>query len=173
MHIPSHGSTWLLLVSILSGWPTLASAQTVYRTVDEQGRVSFSDRPPDGADSAETLRVSPDRPSEEAVKAARERHEAVSKTADELAAKRRASEQEKRRQEAEKRKRELEKPQVIVIDHGASGPGYWPGHPVRPGRPIKPVRPQPPTARPPVNRPPAARPPAGQPPPPTTLPIGQ
>ncbi len=158
-----------LLIPML--FPALSPAETIIKSVDEEGNVTFSDQPPAQGQQHETIRLQVDRPSEAEAEAARKRHEQLSKTADTLARERRKKEEARRRQAAEQRKRELEQPQVIVIEKDQGDPYYWPGAPVRPVRPIKPGQPgirppgqRPPGQRPPVVRPPIQRPPAGRPP---------
>ena len=59
-----------------------ASAQTVYKTVDEQGRVSYTSTPPSGDSPVEEL-VPPPEPSPEAVEAARQREKDLQEAAQE------------------------------------------------------------------------------------------
>ena len=57
-----------------------ASAQTDYKTVDEQGRVSYTSTPPSGGSPVEEL-VPPPEPSAEAVEAARQREKDLQEAA--------------------------------------------------------------------------------------------
>jgi hypothetical protein len=59
-------------VYILVFLATTTWAGTVYKSVDEQGNVIYSEEPPAGSEAAETLDMPP-KPSEEEVEEARER----------------------------------------------------------------------------------------------------
>ncbi len=83
-----------LLIIGVAGIP-LASAQTVYKTVDESGAVSFSDTPPAGDTEAETLQINAPPPSSDPTQQAN--LEAMRETTDRMAEDRR--EREKHRAE--------------------------------------------------------------------------
>ena len=159
----------LLIFGSLSG---AATAQTVIRSVDEEGHVTFSDRPvADPNARQEAIRLQVGQPSDQEADAAQQRHREMREAADKLQAERERKETERRQREEQRRKRELEQPQVIVIEKEQGHPYFWPGGPVRPVRPIKPGQPgirppgqRPPGQRPPMLRPPVQRPPAGRPP---------
>lgn len=69
-----------------------ALGQTIYRSVDDQGQVTFSDRPPSTAVEIAPVEVLPG-PDAARVQAARERQEKVKAAADELAGDRARREQ--------------------------------------------------------------------------------
>ncbi|WP_241505917.1 DUF4124 domain-containing protein [Parahaliea mediterranea] len=144
---------------------TLADTATVYKTVDEQGNVSFSDSPPAPGASAQTLHYPTADPSDSDTY--RQRLEDMRDTTDRMAADRREREQ----QRAEQR-RELAATDRGPADDtypGYAGDYYSGGYPVYLG-PVRPPhhhRPPhfPPTYPPlhpdrPWPRPPLARPPA-------------
>lgn len=134
--------------------------QSPIKSVDEQGNVTYSDRPLPGAVKSETVPVDP-APSEEEVQAARERLEKTEKMAEEA---RRAREEKQKKLEEERKAREAAKPEVVIIQEGSGG-GYYPEY-VNPPL-IPPDRPRPPLQKPdrpgqpdhPAYRPPGMRPP--------------
>ena len=165
-----------LLLTVLAISP-LAGSQTPIKSVDEQGNVTYSDQPVSDAVKTEVVPVQPG-PSEEEVKAAKERLEKTEEMADEARKAREA--REKEREEARKAA-EATKPDVVIIKEESGGyyPEYYNPPLITPGRPTKPIhRPNPskpnpehPAYRPPGTRPPMARPPVAAPP--TILPVPQ
>ena len=153
----------------------LVSAQTPVKSVDEQGNVTYSDQPVPDAVMTETVPVQSG-PSEEEVKAARERIEKTEEMADEARKAREA--REKEREEA-RRAAEAAKPEVVIIKEESGG--YYPEYSspplITPGRPTNPIhRPNPSQPKPehPAYRPPGTRPPTARPPvvtPPVSLPV--
>jgi len=162
----------LLLTLLMGSW---AQAQTPLKSVDEQGNVTYSDQPVPDAVKTEAVPVQPG-PSEEEVKAARERIEKTEEMADEARKAREA--REKEREEA-RRAAEAAKPEVVIIKEESGG--YYPEYRnpplITPGRPTNPIhRPNPSRPKPehPAYRPPGASPPTARPPvatPPTILPV--
>jgi len=173
----------ILLALLCLTFPGMAETP-VYKSVDEAGNVTYSDRPPSDAVHTETLAVEKAQDTGNTADA-KTRQERMKRQADELAKSRKAREAER-----EKRAREKSPPPAPVspkdertVEHHDF---YWPGYPYRPPGyrpphqrpPIKPrppgqrppVRPRPPGQRPPAQRPPAQRPPAPRPPPPTIQP---
>ena len=75
------GSRWLVVSLCLAG--AAAWAQQVYKSVDDQGKVIFSDKPPADAKSVTQVRIEPG-PSEASVREAVERQRAISKAAGNL-----------------------------------------------------------------------------------------
>lgn len=69
------------VILLLLVWSLFAHAQTVYKTVDEEGRVSYSTTPPEDASAAEQLAPPPE-PSPEAVEAAKQRQQELEQAAD-------------------------------------------------------------------------------------------
>jgi len=155
---PSHAllRACLLLLVSLCCLPALAA--TVYKTVDENGVVSFSDTPPATDAPVETMKI--DAPTPEVSADEQQRLQDMRETTDRMAADRKAREQ----QRAELRK-EQSQPATPAPDYtdymGYSGgnTGYYDRYPLRrPGyRPGLRPRPEQPIARPPV-RPPVTRP---------------
>ncbi len=162
---------------LLCSLPALSS--TVYKTVDENGVVSFSDTPPEGDTRVETMQINAPDPQLDPEDQAR--LAAMRETTDRMAADRR--EREKHRAELRRLQAETTPPPNYTTEDytdylGYSSrysgyysgpvyrpwrPGYRPGHPVyrpghpghRPGRPpgYRP-RPEHPIARPPLRQPP-------------------
>lgn len=151
--------------------PALALGQpsVVYKTIDEQGVVSFSDVPPEGGEEVEQYEIEapPAQPTDEYV----QNLEAMRETTDRMAEDRRA--REKHRAEMRELAARTEayqaapEPQVVEVERYVPGypgayyrPGYRPGHP--PWRPGHGPVPGHPVIRPPVQAPPpAARPTQG------------
>jgi hypothetical protein len=130
-----------LLIACLSG--ARAEPTTVYRTVDAQGNVSFSDQPPaDGA--AEVLSIDVPPPADPAV--LEERLEAMRETTERMAADRLARESARESQRAELAAARQPEPQPEPVPRTLivpSAPLYgWPGY-RPPWRPRPPVRPHP------------------------------
>ncbi len=153
----------LLLLTLAPAGPTHAESPA-YKSVDEHGTVTYSDRPPADAVQTETVEVEK-APQGKAVPDAEARRRQMEKQAESLAASRR--EREKAR---EKRAREKAPPKPATppatppASDRDTAPGwhdgyYWPGYPYRPPGYRPPNRPRPPIQRPPV-RPPVQRPPA-------------
>ena len=152
------------LAALLLCFAGASFASTVYRTVDEDGVVNFSDTPPEGAAEVETLQISTPEPRQSEEDA--QRLEDMRETTDRMAADRR--EREKHRAEM----RQLQgsaanTPNTTYSDYmpasssfysGYSGyygsPIYRPGRPGRPHRPNRPgyrPRPEHPIVRPPLR----------------------
>lgn len=144
---------YLLLAGVLGLAPLAASAQ-VYRSVDDQGQVTFSDTPPAGAVAVEPVEIAPG-PSAAQVQASQERFEAERATLEALAE---AREAERERAHAARMQRLQEevlraainppRPQPVApeprhlgyYDYGTS---IYPGYPHFPGYPVLP-HPRPP-----------------------------
>jgi hypothetical protein len=88
------------------------SAETAYRSVDEQGNVTFSDRPVDGALQQERIRIETTAPTVEQQRETRQREaaleQAAGETGDASRAAQRASEQKAARQAVEEAEKRLE-----------------------------------------------------------------
>lgn len=153
---------WLVTLALL-GSP-LVLGETVYRTVDENGVVSFSDIPPADDVEAETIIV--DTPQAQSPEAARQRLEDMRETTDRMAADRR--EREKHRAEMRELQARSQPAQRTgyaddyyddyypVYTSGRihrrnyyAGTPWRPGH--RPGIGPRPPRPEHPIARPPLR----------------------
>lgn len=137
-------------------WCTAIHGATVYKTVDENGVVSFSDAPPEDETATETLEI--DVPVAQSPDDYLENLEAMRETTDRMAADRR--EREKHR--AELRERQEQNKVVPLPSQPTQGYSdyttYYPTYPVyrpRPGyppwRPGHRPKPTHPIARPPVH----------------------
>jgi TolA-binding protein len=136
----------LALLALLVAGPL--SAATVYKTVDENGVVSYSDTAPASEQEAEVMVI--DVPASQDSESAQEQLEAMRETTDRMVADR----QQREKHRAEMRKLQAEsEPQVIEYgapaDSGGIYTGYYPYPVYRPGgyRP----RPTHPIARPPLR----------------------
>ena len=139
---------WLFITAALAAqFYSLAGMAQVYKSVDETGKVIYSDRPVPGAVSSEEMALEPG-PGEEQVKDAQVRAEETSQRAREMA-------DERARKQDVRRDAEGQREPVAVEPAEESGratgsPYYrWPRPPSGghrpPGRPEKPpMRPKPP-----------------------------
>jgi hypothetical protein len=152
----------VLSVSLLCTIPALA--ETVFRSVDENGVVTFSDTPPDGDAEVESITI--DTPEAQSPEAARQRLEDMRETTDRMAADRR---------EREKHRAEMRELQARTQPQSQNGQvpyysdyypvysggridrrRYYGGTPWRPGYGTRPgigdrPRPEHPIARPPLR----------------------
>ena len=130
-----------------------ASAQ-VYRSVDEQGNVIFSDSPPDDAVEVAPVEIRPG-PDDTQVRATRERLDAQREALESREAGRAAEEARRREERLRQREAQAQRQAAQPAPSEASDPdarAWW----YRGQQP--PPRPRPPIARPPAERP---RPPGG------------
>ena len=135
---------------------TTSQAATVYKTVDEDGVVSFSDTKPISDEPVETLKINAQAPPVSAEE--KQRLEDMRETTDRMAADRMA--REKQRAELRQQQAQAAPAQPDYTDYmggssrNSDSYGYY-GYPVR--RPV--VRPKPvhPIVRPPVRHRPVAR----------------
>lgn len=146
---------WLPALVLLCCLP--ASAATVYRTVDENGVVSFSDTRPAGDTPVDTMVINAQAPQVSA--AAQQRLQDMRDTTDRMAADRMAREKHRaqmRQLQAQAQPRydyqypRESNPQYVGFSSGYSG--YY-NYPSRPWRRIHKRRPQQPIARPPLRQP--------------------
>lgn len=154
------------LLAALLFCPVIVLGETVYRTVDENGVVSFSDTPPEGDPMVESITI--DTPQPQSPEASRQRLEDMRETTDRMAADRR--EREKHRaemRELQARSQPTTQPQPVysggyyddyypvVTSRRVHSRRYYGSTPWRPGhRPdvgIRPPRPEHPIARPPLR----------------------
>ena len=165
MKIVSAGKRyWLAALAIACCAP--AYTATVYKSVDDQGVVSFSDTRPTGDSPVETMQI--DTPDPQLSVEDSKRLEAMRETTDRMAAYRR--EREQHRAEMRSLQADTNPPpdygqadytEYMGYPSGYSGSGYYayPGrHPWRPGhrpghRPGFKPRPEHPIARPPLRSP--------------------
>ena len=126
-----------LLAAVLLGWCAPGLAATVYKTTDDSGAVSFSDKPPADATAAETIHIdtAPPLAPEESAR----RLEATRATTERMAADRREREQhraELRTRRAEAERSVPEPAPTYTIYTPRTYPYYYPIYPIRwPGRP--------------------------------------
>lgn len=153
----------LVVLLLLTCLPT--GAATVYKTVDADGVVSFSDTEPTDATVVEVVEIDVTEPQESATD--KQRLEDMRETTDRMVADRQARETHR----AELRQQRAQsQPQSQVVEYGSEydsySEGYYGGYsgypyPVRrPGRGWRKPRPTHPIVRPPGYRPPV-RPPGG------------
>jgi hypothetical protein len=151
----------LLSMVVLSAVP--AVAETVFRSVDEKGVVTFSDTPPEGDVEVESITI--DTPQPQSPEAARQRLEDMRETTDRMVADRQA--REKHRAEMRELQARTQSPPQPVYAPGYydyypvysgtrtvrrdyyAGTPWRPGH-VRPGHGVRP-HPEQPIARPPLR----------------------
>lgn len=164
---------WLLAASLVWSVPG-AIAATVYKTVDENGRVTYSDQPPQDGAAVEVLDLQVQPRSAQEIEGDLARIEAMRETTDRMAADRREREaaRAKARAEAEAARAaayQQSYPDYYYDDnyYGSvstssrySYSGWGGGIYVGPGI----GRPRPPYLRPPHDRPPHGRPPHVRPP---------
>ena len=140
-------------------WLALLIASTpaftqVYRSVDEQGNVIFSDSPPEDAVEVTPVEIRPG-PDDTQVRATRERLDAQREALESREAERAAEEARRREERLRQREAQAQRQAAQPASSEASDPdarAWW----YRGQQP--PPRPQPPIARPPAERP---RPPGG------------
>ncbi len=148
---------WLLSLGLLS----LATQAEIYKSVDAQGRVTYSEQPPAGAVQVEQVPMADYTPDPAAQQAAQAQLEALRAYND--SRQREREEVARQRAEAEAQRRASQPTQIIIqppaeaepevvylpVYGGAHRPGYPPrplppGHPpVRPYPQPQPVEPQP------------------------------
>ena len=135
----------VLLFAALASAPALADS--LYKSIDSAGNVTYSSTPPKGG-KVEKVDVPPP-PTEAEVQAAEERLKSYGAQANELESQRREKEAAQAAQQAEAaRQREAQQPIVINVPadgpqpiyYPESGAGFPPGMPT--GRPI-PIQPRP------------------------------
>ena len=153
---------WLPALTLLCCLPAVAA--TVYRTVDDNGVVSFSDAPPDADTPVETMVINAPTPQVSDVE--RQRLQDMRETTDRMAADRMAREKHR----AEMRQLQAQTatlyppknaPQTVDSSWGYSGYYNYPAR--RPWRRSHGPRPVHPIARPPLRPPGDSRPPVIRP----------
>jgi hypothetical protein len=148
----------VVVMALLSAfWTNAASAATVYKTVDENGVVSYSDTPPPEEVPVETMVIDVQTP--DLSETSQEQLEAMRETTDRMVADR----QQREKHRAEMRQQQVAsqaQPQVVQYTNPGSYSGtysgyypypvYRPGHRPRPGHPIvrPPLRPHKPVQLP-------------------------
>lgn len=128
-----------------------AFSATVYRSVDENGAVSFSDILPSGQEHVETMVI--DSPAMESGEAAQQRLDDMRETTDRMVADRMAREKHRaqmRHLQAQTDAQQVQE-QPVYIERSAVYPGYY-QYPIRrPWRATHGYRPAHPIARPPLR----------------------
>ena len=114
----------LVMVAAL-GWFSMAAAETIYKSVDAEGRVTYSSEPPAKAVDTQTVTL-PKAPSETDQEAAIEREKELQKAADEVTSER-AAETSKRRQAASSAERALEHEQRRLEEAKVMHDSDWQG----------------------------------------------
>jgi len=117
----------LALLLTLSALPISANAQQVYRSVDPQGNIIYSDAPP--ADAAQTQSIDlPPGPTEEQVKQAQQRTREIQESADKMAGEREAREKiaaDKRREEQEHKRAADQDARLARLEAMERNRDYW------------------------------------------------
>ena len=132
-------------------------AQTLYKSVDEQGHVTYSETPPADAVETKSVPIAPG-PSRENAERARERARAMAEEADtkyqELMERRKEEEEARKKAERERADREAAERQRAADESSYEGPypyGWrwpYPYPPIRPPIPPRPTHPIVPPKRP-------------------------
>lgn len=136
-------------------------AGEVYRSIDTEGNVTYSEEPPEQAQSVKVVPIDPPPTEQEVEEAARKREQDQS-LAEQMEQSRQAREQQRAEQEKEKRQREIEQAQLQRLQQydqqryqydgyatpyypWYGRPPYYHGKPHHPGhRPVQPLPEQPP-----------------------------
>lgn len=153
----------LMLTALLTlaGMQASTDAQQVYRSVDPQGNIIYSDTPP--ADAAQTQSIElPPGPTEEQVKQAQQLTREIQESADKMAGEREAREKiaaEKRREEQERQRAAEQDARLARLEAMQRNQDYWdygsyyPSYPHRPiiVHPIERPHPKPLPGLPPVQ----------------------
>tara|TARA_R110001592_G_scaffold337300_1_gene623664 strand:+ start:283215 stop:283775 length:561 start_codon:yes stop_codon:yes gene_type:complete len=159
MQPPVQQRLGVALIVFFSLMSSIAMAATVYKTVDEQGVVSYSDTPPAEEVPVETLVIDAQAP--ELSETAEEQLEALRETTDRMVADR----QQREKHRAAMREQQAQSqapPQVVEYTE----PGFYNGpstayYPYPVYRPVRRPRPVHPIARPPLRHQVPAQTPAG------------
>lgn len=141
-----YSARWLLGLSLAASLPLNAS--TIYKSVDAEGRVTFSDQPPPAEELVDVLEYTEPQPQRSALDTERLRE--MRETTDRMAADRREREAARAKHRAEAAAARSAPAQVYYEDRY-----YYPAYPLL-RRPV--VRP--PHGRPPHHSPPGLHPPS-------------
>jgi len=142
-----------LLKIILLFLPFIANlnAQTIYKTVDEEGRTSYSTSPPESMQQTSSIKIPP-APSEKRVEAAQERHQRNLNAAeimdDNRTQRNEIAEEENRKKQARQKQLQQDNQTEIYGGNGNYNNTQHYGYPYYPRR-----KPNKPVVRPPVHRP--------------------
>ena len=163
MRMRSKPQPILMLAALLtlSGLQTGVGAQQVYRSVDPQGNIIYSDKPPANAAQTQSIELLPG-PGAEQVKQERQRTREIQESADKMAKDREAREKiaaEERRQQQERERAAEQEARLARLEAMERNRDYWdygsyyPRYPHRPiiEHPIARPRIQPKPGLPPVQ----------------------
>lgn len=155
LHFPGHQRLALVALWLSVFWSGIALSTTVYKTVDENGVVSYSDTPPVEEVPVETMVIDVQAP--QPGETAQDQLEAMRETTDRMVADR--QQREKHRAELRQQQAQSQAPQQAVQytnpdSYTGISSGYYPFPVYRPGyRPHPGHRPRPehPIVRPPLR----------------------
>ena len=157
MRITTLKITTLLLFLGFFG-ATSAVAEDIYKSVDDNGKVTYSSTPPANTQEASKVEITPP-PSAADIKAAKEQQERNQKTADMLDENRKqrgqATAEDNRLKRENQKQSQLQQDAENNNENRDYGYPYYPGRYPAGGRPIKPgpVKPRPAKPRPAIPRP--------------------
>ncbi|MBE9568465.1 MAG: DUF4124 domain-containing protein [Proteobacteria bacterium] len=140
---------------------TAVHADAVYKSIDENGNVTYSETPIENPRDVSRIKIAPP-PTEEHINAAKERHESTKKAAEIIddTRKLRDEQEAKEYRIRQERRQQLQQQQQAEDMNRNDQYGYYPydrlggGIIINPGRPIV----GPPVILPPIARPPAVAP---------------
>ena len=127
----------LLIIAVVS--PNVAAEQ-VYRSIDADGAVTFSDRPTEQAVESEPVTLPP-APSEDDVRLARERAEKTIETSEEMAKQRKETERARAQAQLDRQRAQSSQPNWQAYPYPP--PSWYDGYPAPPVYPVYPRRPRP------------------------------
>ena len=126
------------------------AAETLYKSVNEKGEITFSDSPPENAANVQEIQVQP-APTEQQQRESMEREKMIESQANKLGAANAARAQEREEQKPQ------EVPQAVEPIESYNTGNYYRNNPQAPNRPIQPLpgnpRPTPLPVTRPVQRP--------------------
>ena len=129
------------LLTLLTGLQQSGSAQQVFRSVDSQGNISYSDAPPADASQTQTIDLPPG-PTEEQVEQAQQRTRELKESVDQLTSEREAREKvqaEKRREQQERERAQEQEARLARLEAMERNRDYWDYGVYYPRRPHRPV----------------------------------
>ncbi|WP_457674991.1 hypothetical protein [Thiolapillus sp.] len=131
-------------------------AQPPIKSVDQEGNITYSDKPAADAVSTTVVPMDPG-PGEEEMKAAQERVKKTREEAEKAAAERKALEEKRAAEKKAAQEQKAARPEVIIIQEESGYPAYYRNPPLitprppgtAPGKPDHPVyKPRPPVTTP-------------------------
>jgi len=128
--------TTIQLLFFLFSCCTISHADTIYKSVDENGKVSYSTTPPSNAETSTQVDIAPP-PSEARIKAAQDHSERNRETAKVLDENRKKRDEITAEEDRLKRENQLQLQLQKQAEQHNGNQGYgYPGYPRRPLRPI-------------------------------------